>query len=186
MSSNDLPQSTAHPERKRKSTWIWLVLALIILAAVIAISINNANQRRAAQVSSQSATATALAVTAPPTPAADLEEAFGNISFGWGGYRPLTCVVSRETTAFPLAELNNAEFIFFVSPFAPAETGEFIKWKITRPDGTLAYDMQSKIWPDSDLCFWQGFVLAEEEPGVYALEITDWKGVVSTINFSIE
>ncbi len=193
MSTNDNLSGSGQP--KSSFRWVWIALGLVILAVVAGVIINNTRQQRDAERTaaiSQTSTAAAQATSAAVAEAAaaaatqDTSQPFGRISFGWGGFRPLTCVVSRETTTFSALELNNATFIYFVSPFLESEVGNYIKWKIVLPDGTIAYDAESRIYNDEDLCFWQGFVLADEDPGEHTLEITDWNGNVTTINFIVE
>ena len=163
---------------------LWLIAGLLVIALLAGCSGQQPTADVAVDETDTPAEATALptstvAPTAEPRP-------FGEFSLGWKGLTYDTCTLAEETTTFQTATLNQGEFIYFVSPFEPADVGNSIQWKVIRPDGSNAYDARSKIYDSANFCFWQGIMLANEDPGTYKLEIVDWNNNATSFDLTLE
>ena len=82
--------------------------------------------------------------------------AFGDFSFGRDGISNPDCRVTNEVTSFNQLDIANDQYLYFATPFQPADIGQVFNWSVTL-----------------SLCFWQGFSLTRgSTPGYYSLEVT--------------
>lgn len=110
---------------------------------------------------------------------------FTEFTFGRDGVNS-KCDVIEQTHSAAVEQLDEDPFFYFASPYSMEDIGTKLSWHVMDEAGNYFFGNEREFLDVYDMCFWQGFSMEDELPGVYVLVIEFDNGITYTILFDIE